>query len=113
MYEHFAASRPVYALDLPGFGDRVDEGYVDVATMIGWLAAEVAARVAAIREALDDAGVEGAIRIDTNQRWTLQQAIERLAVLDAVSDCFDTFCFLLYLLELRVRYAHRLHFVLG
>ncbi|MBZ6381340.1 alpha/beta fold hydrolase [Sphingomonas sanguinis] len=32
------------ALDLPGFGDRADEGYVDVATMIGWLAAEVAAR---------------------------------------------------------------------
>ena len=44
------------------------------------------ARVAAIREALDDAGVDGAIRIDTNQQWTLQQAIDRIAVLDAIAD---------------------------
>ncbi len=42
-------------------------------------------RVAAIREALDDAGVQGAIRIDTNQRWTLAQAVERIAVLDAIA----------------------------
>ncbi|WP_058751167.1 alpha/beta fold hydrolase [Sphingomonas sanguinis] len=32
------------ALDLPGFGDHADEGYVDVAEMVDWLAAEVAAR---------------------------------------------------------------------
>lgn len=43
------------------------------------------ARVAAIRESLDDAGVDGAIRIDTNQRWTLEEAIERVAVLDAIA----------------------------
>lgn len=43
------------------------------------------ARVAAIREALDDAAVDGAIRVDTNQLWTLQQAIERVAVLDAIA----------------------------
>lgn len=44
------------------------------------------ARVAAIREALDNAGVDGAIRIDTNQQWTLGQAIDRLTVLDAIAD---------------------------
>ena len=44
------------------------------------------ARVAAIREALDDAGVTGAIRIDTNQLWTLQEAIDRVAVLDAIAE---------------------------
>lgn len=44
------------------------------------------ARVAAIREALDDAGADGSIRVDTNQQWTLQQAIDRLAVLDAIAD---------------------------
>lgn len=42
-------------------------------------------RVAAIRAALDSAGVEGAIRIDTNQRWTLSQAVERIEVLDAIA----------------------------
>ncbi len=42
-------------------------------------------RVAIIRGALDDAGVQGAIRIDTNQRWTLTQAVERVAVLDAIA----------------------------
>ena len=44
------------------------------------------ARVAAIREALDDAGIAGAIRIDTNQLWTLQEAIDRVAVLDAIAE---------------------------
>lgn len=47
---------------------------------------EDVARVASIREALDDAGVAGAIRIDTNQQWRLEQAIDRLAVLDAIAD---------------------------
>lgn len=47
---------------------------------------EDVARVAAIREALDDADVDGAIRIDTNQQWTLEQAIDRLTVLDAIAD---------------------------
>lgn len=44
------------------------------------------ARVAVIRGALDDAGIDGAIRVDTNQQWTLQQAIDRVAVLDAIAD---------------------------
>ena len=43
------------------------------------------ARVAAIRSTLDDAGVQGAIRIDTNQQWSLSQAIDRLPVLDAIA----------------------------
>ena len=43
-------------------------------------------RIAAIRGALDDAGIAGAIRVDTNQQWTLDQAIERLTVLDAIAD---------------------------
>jgi len=42
-------------------------------------------RVAAIRAALDGAGVDGAIRVDANQRWTTAQAIERVAVLDAIA----------------------------
>lgn len=47
---------------------------------------EDVARVAAIRAALDDAGIDGAIRIDTNQQWSLEQAIDRLAVLDAIAN---------------------------
>ena len=43
------------------------------------------ARVAAIRESFDGAGVDGRIRIDVNQQWTLVQAIDRLAVLDAIA----------------------------
>lgn len=43
------------------------------------------ARVAAIRGCLDDADVDGRIRIDVNQQWTLMQAIDRLAVLDAIA----------------------------
>ncbi|CAB4846528.1 unannotated protein [freshwater metagenome] len=41
------------------------------------------ARVSAVRAALDDCGAaDGRIRIDVNGAWTLEQAIERLAVLD-------------------------------
>ena len=43
------------------------------------------ARVAAIRQALDDAGVDGAIRIDANARWSLSEAVERIGVLDAIA----------------------------
>ena len=65
----------------------LDQGITSIKTKVGAdNFDDDVARVAAIREALDDAGVEGAIRIDTNQRWTLQQAIERLAVLDAIAD---------------------------
>lgn len=42
-------------------------------------------RVATIRTALDDAGVDGAIRIDTNQQWSLAEAIDRIGVLDAIA----------------------------
>jgi O-succinylbenzoate synthase len=41
------------------------------------------ARVAAVRAALDDAGAEsGRIRVDVNAAWTVEQAAERLPVLD-------------------------------
>ena len=44
------------------------------------------ARVDAVRRTLDDAGAHaGRIRIDVNAAWTLEQAIERLPVLDAVA----------------------------
>ncbi len=43
-------------------------------------------RVATIRAALDDAGVAGTIRIDTNQRWTLQEALTRIGILDAIAE---------------------------
>jgi O-succinylbenzoate synthase len=44
------------------------------------------ARIAAVRAALDDAGApEGRIRIDANGAWTLDEAVDRLAVLDALA----------------------------
>ncbi len=43
------------------------------------------ARVATIRAVLDEAGVRGRIRIDTNQRWSAAQAIALLPELDAVA----------------------------
>lgn len=42
-------------------------------------------RVSTIRSAMDDAGVAGLLRIDTNQRWTLDQALTRIEVLDAIA----------------------------
>lgn len=43
------------------------------------------ARVAAIRSSLDDALVEGAIRVDANGHWTVEQAADRIGVLDAIA----------------------------
>ena len=41
------------------------------------------ARIAAVRSALDEVGAESAvIRIDVNGRWTLDQALDRIAVLN-------------------------------
>ena len=48
--------------------------------------ADDVARVAAVRSALDDAGVdEGSIRIDANGAWTVDEAVERLDVLDGIA----------------------------
>lgn len=44
------------------------------------------ARVAAVRSTLDDALVDGAIRVDTNRIWSVAQAVERIAVLDAIAN---------------------------
>lgn len=67
--------------------DALTQGITTIKTKVGATDFDDdVARVAAIREALDDAGVDGAIRIDTNQRWTLQQAIDRLAALDAIAN---------------------------
>ncbi|MFN8168391.1 MAG: o-succinylbenzoate synthase [Candidatus Nanopelagicales bacterium] len=48
-------------------------------------AADVA-RVAAVRAALDDAGAaDGRIRVDANAAWTVEEAAERLRVLDDIA----------------------------
>lgn len=67
--------------------DALASGITTIKTKVGSpVFDDDVARVAAIRQALDDAGVDGAIRIDVNQGWTLEQAIERLTVLDAIAD---------------------------
>ena len=44
------------------------------------------ARIAAVRSALDDAGAdEGVIRVDANGAWTVDEAVERLDVLDSIA----------------------------
>lgn len=44
------------------------------------------ARVAAVRTALDDAGApDGLVRIDVNGAWSVDDAVERLEVLDALA----------------------------
>ncbi len=45
------------------------------------------ARVAAVRSAMDDSGAdEGRIRIDANGAWSVDEAVERLEVLDSIAD---------------------------
>jgi len=45
------------------------------------------ARVAAVRAALDDCGAaEGRIRVDVNGAWSVDDAVERLAVLDDIAE---------------------------
>lgn len=46
---------------------------------------EDVARLAAVREALDDASVAGAVRVDVNRGWTLEAAVARIPVLDAIA----------------------------
>ncbi len=65
--------------------DALDRGCTTIKVKVGSTDFdEDVARVAAIREALDDALVAGCIRIDTNQLWTVEQAVERIGVLDAI-----------------------------
>jgi O-succinylbenzoate synthase len=66
--------------------DALDRGCTTIKVKVGsaYFDDDVA-RVAAIRAALDDALVAGAIRIDTNQLWTVEQAVERIGVLDAIA----------------------------
>jgi len=48
----------------------------------GQAAADDVDRIAAVRRALDEAGVDGRIRVDANGAWTAAEAAERLAALD-------------------------------
>jgi O-succinylbenzoate synthase len=44
------------------------------------------ARVAAVRQALDDCGAtDGRVRVDANGAWTVEEAAQRLAVLDDIA----------------------------
>lgn len=66
--------------------DAIDRGCSTIKTKVGANDFDDdVQRVAAIRAALDDAGVHGRIRVDTNRLWSLAQAVERIAVLDAVA----------------------------
>ncbi|HET7900515.1 MAG TPA: o-succinylbenzoate synthase, partial [Candidatus Nanopelagicales bacterium] len=48
--------------------------------------ADDVARVAAVRSALDDAGAaDGVIRVDANGAWSVDEAVERLDVLDSIA----------------------------
>lgn len=66
--------------------DALDRGCTTVKVKVGSRDFdEDVARVAAIRSTLDDALIEGAIRIDTNQLWSVEEAVERIGVLDAIA----------------------------
>jgi len=48
------------------------------------------ARVAAVRAALDDCGApDGRIRVDVNGAWNVDDAVERLAVLDDIAETLE------------------------
>jgi len=52
--------------------------------------ADDVARVAAVRAALDDCGAHDArIRVDVNAAWTVDDALERLAVLDDIAETLE------------------------
>jgi len=52
--------------------------------------ADDVARVAAVRAALDDCGaVDGRIRVDVNGAWNVDDAVERLAVLDDIAETLE------------------------
>lgn len=66
--------------------DALDRGCTTVKVKVGSDDFEQdVARVAAIRSTLDDALIDGAIRVDTNQLWSVEQAVERIGVLDAIA----------------------------
>lgn len=66
--------------------DALDRGCTTIKVKVGSTDFEQdVARVAAIRATLDEALIDGAIRIDTNQLWSVEQAVERIAVLDAIA----------------------------
>lgn len=66
--------------------DALDRGCTTIKVKVGSTDFdEDVARVATIRATLDDARIEGAIRVDTNQLWSVDQAAERIAVLDALA----------------------------
>lgn len=60
-------------------------GCTTIKTKVGRDATADVARVAAIRQALRTAGVDGAIRIDANALWTLAEAVPRLRELAAAA----------------------------
>lgn len=67
-------------------GEAIAHGCTTIKTKVGEHSFDDdVARVAAIRSAFDDAGAQGAIRVDANARWTLPEAIERIRVLDAIA----------------------------
>jgi O-succinylbenzoate synthase len=66
--------------------DALDRGCTTIKVKVGSFDFDAdVARVAAIRATLDDALIDGSIRVDTNQLWSLQEAAERIAVLDAIA----------------------------
>lgn len=66
--------------------DAIDVGCTTMKTKVGGDDFDDdVARVSAIRAAMDDAGVRGMIRIDTNEQWTVAQAVDRIRVLDAIA----------------------------
>lgn len=55
-----------------------DFGCSTIKVKVGGVLAEDEARVVAVRDALDTAGVDGRIRLDANASWTLDQAVTSL-----------------------------------
>ena len=55
-----------------------EQGCTTIKVKVGRSLAEDEARVVAVRDALDTAGVDGRIRLDANAAWTLQEAVVSL-----------------------------------
>ena len=55
-----------------------EQGCRTIKVKVGRSLAEDEARVSAVREALDNAGVDGRIRLDANAAWSLDEALVRL-----------------------------------
>lgn len=53
-------------------------GCTTIKVKVGGSLADDEARVVAVRDALDSTGVDGAIRLDANAAWTLEQAVAAL-----------------------------------